>query len=101
MFMLSLLPLDGVVGGGVVAPVARSWNYEIPAGVIGAHIEQALAEAATQGVAGAAVTPFLLARVAELTGGASLAANIELVLSNARLAGEIACAYAGLAAASD
>ncbi len=84
-------PSQGMVVANPIAP-----EHEIPAGVIGAHIEQALAEAATRGVAGAAVTPFLLARVAELTGGASLVANIELVLSNARLAGGIAVAYAGL-----
>ena len=81
--------------GMVVAnPIAR--EHEIPAVVIDAHIDQALAEAARQAVTGAAVTPFLLARVAELTGGASLEANIELVLSNARLAGAIALAYARL-----
>ena len=43
-------------------------------------------------------TPFLLARVTELTGGDSLAANIQLVLNNARLAAAIAIAYAELAA---
>jgi pseudouridine-5'-phosphate glycosidase len=83
-------------GQGMVVANPIPKDHEIPAGVIGAHIEQALAEATRQGVAGAAVTPFLLARVAELTGGASLAANIALVLSNARLAGEVAVAYAAL-----
>ncbi len=51
-------------------------------------------------MAGAAVTPFLLARVSELTGGASLAANIELVLANARLAAQVAGALAALNAAA-
>ncbi len=86
-------PSQGMV---VANPIPQA--HEIPAGVIGAHIEQALAEATRQGVAGAAVTPFLLARVAELTGGASLAANIALVLSNARLAAEVAVAYTALQA---
>jgi pseudouridine-5'-phosphate glycosidase len=43
-----------------------------------------------QGITGKAVTPFLLARVNELTGGNSLAANIALILNNARLAAAIA-----------
>jgi pseudouridine-5'-phosphate glycosidase len=45
-----------------------------------------------QGVAGKESTPFLLARVAELTGGDSLASNIQLVFNNARLAAKIAIA---------
>ena len=51
---------------------------------------QALAEADAQGIRGKAITPFLLARVDALSGGASLAANVELVLSNARLAARLA-----------
>jgi pseudouridine-5'-phosphate glycosidase len=62
-----------------------------------AAIDRALNEAATCGITGKAITPFLLARVNELTGGDSLAANIELVLNNARLAAAIAVALAGLA----
>ena len=79
----------GLKGGAVIAnpiPVA----FALPRGVIDQAIEQALAEARPQGVAGKEVTPFLLARVSELTGGESLAANIELVLNNARLASSIA-----------
>jgi pseudouridine-5'-phosphate glycosidase len=87
----------GLQGGVVVAnPIAP--EHEIAHERIDAFIGQALLEAGQQGVEGAAVTPFLLARVAELTGGDSLAANIELVLNNARLAAEIAVAYAGLQA---
>ena len=59
---------------------------------MGVHIEQALKEAETQGVAAKAVTPWLLARLLELTGGRSLKANIALVENNARLAAEIAVA---------
>ena len=57
---------------------------------IDAAIAQALREADEQGIKGKASTPFLLARVCELTGGNSLAANIQLVLSNAALGARIA-----------
>jgi pseudouridine-5'-phosphate glycosidase len=57
-------------------------------------IEQALADALAQGIAGKAVTPFLLARVNALTRGDGLAGNIQLVLNNARLAAAVAVAYA-------
>ena len=63
---------------------------EIPREVITPVIEQALAEAEAQGIAAKAVTPFLLQRIFELTEGRSLAANIALVLNNARLAAAIA-----------
>ena len=53
-------------------------------------IEQALAEAETAGVRGQAVTPFVLAYLHRESGGRTLAANRELVVGNARLAGEIA-----------
>ena len=51
---------------------------------------QALSEASAQGVKGRDVTPFLLKRVAELTGGHSQQTNLALVLNNARLASAIA-----------
>lgn len=63
---------------------------------IDAAIAQALAEAKAQGISGKASTPFLLARVTDLTGGDSLASNIELVLNNARLGAAVAVAFAGL-----
>jgi pseudouridine-5'-phosphate glycosidase len=55
-------------------------------------IEQALREAEHTGVSGAAVTPWLLARVAALTDGASIKANISLIVNNAKVAGELAAA---------
>ena len=70
----------------------------MPRAVIDGAIDQALAEAAAQGVHGKASTPFLLARVAQLTGGDSLASNVQLVLANARLAAQVAVAYAAMAA---
>ncbi|MFQ3548109.1 MAG: pseudouridine-5'-phosphate glycosidase, partial [Termitinemataceae bacterium] len=55
-------------------------------------IEQALREARQQGIKGKESTPFLLAKIVELTGGKSLEANIALVLNNARLAAQISAA---------
>ena len=79
----------GLPGGQLVAnPIPP--EAEIAAEVLRPHIEQALAEAETQGIAAKAVTPFLLQRIFELTGGASLTANIALVRNNARLAAAIA-----------
>ncbi|HET9037293.1 MAG TPA: pseudouridine-5'-phosphate glycosidase [Myxococcaceae bacterium] len=51
------------------------------------------AEASRQGVSGKAVTPFLLARLVEATGGRTLRANVALLAMNARVAGEVAVAY--------
>jgi pseudouridine-5'-phosphate glycosidase len=85
----------GLCGGAVVAnPVPE--KYQLDAGVMQQAISEALAEAERQGVRGKAITPFLLAKIENLTGGKSLEANIELVLNNARLAGEIAVALANL-----
>jgi pseudouridine-5'-phosphate glycosidase len=83
----------GLPGGQLVVnpiPVAA----EIPRAEIMPVVEQALAEAAAQGIAAKAVTPFLLQRIFELTGGRSLEANIALVLNNARLGAAIAGAMA-------
>ena len=79
----------GLPGGQLVAnPIPAA--DEIPRTTIMPIVEQALAEAATRGVAAKAVTPFLLARIYELTQGRSLLANLALVLNNARLAAAIA-----------
>ncbi|MCC2689989.1 MAG: pseudouridine-5-phosphate glycosidase [Rhizobiaceae bacterium] len=81
----------GVSGGMLVAnPVGR--EDEIPAETMAAYIESARHAAAEQRVTGKAVTPFLLARILELTAGASLRTNIALVENNARLAARIAAA---------
>ncbi|WP_165313908.1 pseudouridine-5'-phosphate glycosidase [Vibrio ziniensis] len=82
----------GLKGGSVIAnPIPT--EYAMPKDVIDSAIEQALREADEQGIHGKASTPFLLARVCELTGGDSLSSNIQLVLNNARLASAIAIAY--------
>ncbi|MCA0272465.1 MAG: pseudouridine-5'-phosphate glycosidase [Proteobacteria bacterium] len=85
----------GLIGGQLVAnPIPEA--AEIPREEIVPHIERALAEAAAQGIAAKAVTPFLLQRIFELTGGRSLEANIALVLNNARLGAAIARALASM-----
>lgn len=76
--------------GGVVIANPIPTEFAMDKAAIDAAIEQALSEAQEQGIAGKASTPFLLARVAELTGGDSLASNIQLVFNNARLAAGIA-----------
>lgn len=79
----------GLNGGQLVAnPIPP--EAEIAREEIVPVIEAALAEAASQGIAAKAVTPFLLQRIFELTEGRSLASNIALVLNNARLASAIA-----------
>jgi pseudouridine-5'-phosphate glycosidase len=84
------------LSGGLLVANPIPAEFALPRERIDAAIDQALAEAARQGVQGKAVTPFLLARVNALTGGDSLASNIELVLDNARLAAAVAREYAVL-----
>ncbi|EOD56402.1 indigoidine synthase A-like protein [Aeromonas molluscorum 848] len=79
----------GLAGGAVVANPIPS-EFAMARADIDSAIAQALAEADEQGIKGKASTPFLLARVCELTGGNSLAANIQLVLNNAALGARIA-----------
>lgn len=83
----------GFTGGAIVAaPVPEA--DALPRATVEGAIDRALAEASTQGIAGKAVTPFLLARLVEITGGASLKANIALARNNAAIAGAIAVALA-------
>ena len=90
----------GLHGGMVVAnPIPEA--FAMPRAAIDAAVEQALQEAQAQGIGGKESTPFLLARVCELTGGDSLAANIQLVLNNARLASAVAQAYGVITLATD
>ncbi len=79
----------GLTTGCIVAnPIPE--DDEIPPRTINPIIEQALADAEAKGVSHGGVTPFVLQRIFELTQGASLTANIALVLNNARLASKIA-----------
>ena len=79
----------GLPGGQLIANPIPS-EAEITREDITPAIERALSEAAAQGIAAKALTPFLLQRIFELTAGRSLAANIALVLNNARLGAAIA-----------
>ena len=79
----------GLPGGQLITnPIPA--NDEIPAETLAPLIAQAQSEADAKGIAGKAVTPFLLQRLFELTDGATLVANIALVRNNARLAAAIA-----------
>ena len=71
-------------------------EYAMPLEVITAAIDKAIAESVEKGIHGKETTPFLLARVSELTGGDSLASNIQLVFNNARLAAKTAVEYCKL-----
>jgi pseudouridine-5'-phosphate glycosidase len=81
-------------GGGLLIANPIPAEDEIPAAVIDKAIAAALAEMAERRIGGKAATPFLLARVAEISGGASLKANIALIKNNARLAAAVAVAFA-------
>lgn len=82
-------------GGAVVAnPIPSA--YAMDRERIDQAIEQALKDAEAKNIRGKAITPFLLARVEELTEGSSLASNIQLVYHNARLAADLAVALQAL-----
>ena len=81
----------GLAGGMVVAnPIPA--EHALDDDEIGIVINEAILEMERLGITGKETTPFLLAKIAERTAGRSLAANIELVVNNARLAAEIAAA---------
>ncbi len=81
----------GLEGGMLVTnPIPE--EYSMDPAVINTAIDTAIAEANDQGIHGKATTPFLLAKVKELTGGDSLDSNIQLVYNNAALAADTAVA---------
>jgi pseudouridine-5'-phosphate glycosidase len=82
------------LAGGVVLSTPVPQAAAMPREEIDRITQQALAEAAAQGVTGKAVTPFLLARIKALTGGRSLATNIALVKHNAEVGARLALALA-------
>ena len=85
----------GFKGGMLVAnPIPE--EYAMPLETINAAIDQAIAECNEKGIKGKETTPFLLARVAELTGGNSLASNIRLVYNNAKIAAQTAVHYCNM-----
>lgn len=82
----------GLQGGMLVAnPIPEA--YAMPEEAMSACIDAAILAAEQEGIKGKALTPFLLDRIKTLTEGRSLAANIQLVLNNARLGAQIAVAY--------
>jgi len=76
--------------GALVVTVPVPAEAEIDADVMRGALEDALSEAARVGVGGRELTPFLLSRMSERSGGATLAANVALLENNARVAAEIA-----------
>ena len=83
----------GLRGGMLVTnPIPEA--YSMDADVINKAIDEAVEEAREQGIHGKATTPFLLAKIKDITGGDSLAANIQLVYNNAKLAADTACELA-------
>ena len=82
----------GLKGGMLVTnPIPE--EYSMDKAVIDAAIDQAIKEASEKGIKGKETTPFLLAKVVELTGGDSLDSNIALVMNNARLAAKTAAEF--------
>ena len=82
--------------GGMLVTNPIPEEFAMPKDVIDRAIDQAIAECNAKGIHGKETTPFLLARVAELTGGDSLASNIRLVYNNAALAAKTAVEMAKL-----
>ena len=81
----------GLNGGMLVTnPIPK--QYAMDPDEINATIDQAIKDADSLGIHGKALTPYLLDHIQKMTGGRSLDSNIHLVLNNARLAAQIACA---------
>nr|WP_290428863.1 pseudouridine-5'-phosphate glycosidase [Roseateles amylovorans] len=78
------------LGGGAVISNPVPAEAAMPPAVIDGYIAQALSEADAQGISGKSVTPYLLARIKDLSGGASLATNIALVKHNAAVGAALA-----------
>lgn len=77
-------------GGGMLIANPIPEKYAMDAKVIDKAIADAVKEAEQKGIQGKDTTPFLLAKIVEITGGSSLKANIQLVFNNVRLASQIA-----------
>lgn len=86
---------DELNQGGILIANPIPPGAQLPHSRMSAVIETALDDAKVQGVTGKALTPYLLARIAAVTGGDSIKANRSLAVSNARVAGEIASVYSG------
>ncbi len=82
--------------GGVLVTNPIPEQYAMDFDVINKAIDEAIADSVRDGIKGKATTPYLLAKVKDLTGGDSLASNIQLVYNNAALAAKTACAFCAL-----
>lgn len=80
------------LGSGIVVAVPVPADDAVPEAVAAEAVETAVRDAAHQQVVGPALTPWLLARIAELTSGASIRANTALIVNDARVAGQLAAA---------
>lgn len=78
------------IKGGILITNPIPQEFEVPHEVIDKVIEQAIKEMDEKGIKGKESTPFLLAKICELTGGTSLESNIKLVFNNCKLAAQIA-----------
>ena len=87
---------DMGLGGGMLVTNPIPEEFAMDHEVINRAIDEAVAQANAQGIHGKATTPFLLAKIKEITGGSSLDSNIQLVFNNARLAARTACALSAL-----
>lgn len=81
------------LNGGIVIANPIPEKFEVEYSEINEAIEQAIVEAEKLNIQGKEITPFLLAKIEKLTQGKSLAANIQLVLNNAKLAAQLAVEY--------
>ena len=82
--------LEMDLGGGMLVTNPIPEQYSMDPDVINKAIDEAVAEANAQGIRGKQTTPFLLAKIKDITGGDSLASNIRLVYNNAALAAKVA-----------
>ena len=91
---LARTQLGLALGGAILVCVPVPASDAVPDDVAADVVERAVAEANDQGIAGPALTPWLLARIGTLTDGASVRANTSLIVNNARVAGELAARLA-------
>jgi len=88
--ILAQMHWDLGLPGSILVAVSPPIDVAIDPDIVESAIQQALGEAQKKNIRGQSVTPFLLRRVSELTGGSSLRANLGLLSNNARVAAEIA-----------
>jgi pseudouridine-5'-phosphate glycosidase len=87
---LARTQLGLALGGAILVCVPVPAPDAVPDAVAAEAVGRAIHEANEQGIAGPALTPWLLARIGALTGGASIRANTSLIVNNARVAGDLA-----------